>query len=145
MVAEPFRGVYPILITPFDERDRIDEEDLRRLVDYCIAEGVHGFGLAFGTETPKLTETERARVAELVIEQSRGRVPVVVNIGAPSAYATVLYSQRMQDLGADGVMCVPPPASSPGVGRGLTSKRSPTRFAFPSSCRRPAMPSEVRS
>ncbi len=51
-----FHGVVPILITPFDEADRVDDESLRRLVDHCIDAGVHGFGIAFATEIPKLTE-----------------------------------------------------------------------------------------
>ena len=50
MISEPMRGVFPILITPFDERDRIDAESLQNLVDYCIAGGVHGFGIAYATE-----------------------------------------------------------------------------------------------
>ena len=36
MTAGPMRGVFPILVTPFDERDRIDKDSLENLVDYCI-------------------------------------------------------------------------------------------------------------
>ena len=107
-MATPMRGVFPILITPFDGQDQIDEDSLRSVVDYNIDAGVHGLGIAFATEIPKLTEAERLRVAEVVIDQSRSRVPVVVNTGAPSTSATVLYSRQAQDLGADAVMCTPP-------------------------------------
>ena len=102
------RGVFPILVTPFDAQDRIDEESLRRLVEYDIEEGVHGFGLAGATEFAKLTEAERAQVARIVIDQTRHRVPVVVTTGAASTCAAVTYSRQMEDLGADGVMSVPP-------------------------------------
>ena len=112
MTPEPMRGVFPILITPFDESDRVDEDSLRSVVDYSIDAGVHGLGIAFATEIPKLTEAERLRVAEVVIDQSRGRVPVVVNTGAPSTYATVLYSRQAEDLGATAVMCAAPAAGS---------------------------------
>jgi 4-hydroxy-tetrahydrodipicolinate synthase len=102
------RGVYPILVTPFDEKDRIDEDSLRNLVDYCIGAGVHGLGIAFATEIPKLTESERLRVAQVVIDQADGRVPLVVNTGAPSTYATLLYSRQAADAGAAAVMCTAP-------------------------------------
>ena len=111
-MQEPWSGVFPILVTPFDDQERVDEESLRRLVDYNIDEGVHGFGIAFATEIPKLIEEERLQVSAVVVEQCRGRVPVVVNSGYPSTYATVACSKLAQDLGADAVMCVPPDASS---------------------------------
>ena len=108
MAAEPMRGVFPILVTPFDQEDRVDEDSLRSVVEYNIGAGVHGFGIAFATEITKLTEAERLRVAEVVIDQTGGRVPVVVNTGAPSTYATVLYSKQAEDAGASAVMCAPP-------------------------------------
>ena len=114
MAAGPMRGVYPIIQTPFDEQDRIDEESLRKLAEYNIEGGVHGFGIAFGSEIPKLTEAERARVADVVIDQVRGRVPVVVNTGAPSNYAAVLFSRQAEDQGADGVMSLPPETTAAG-------------------------------
>jgi 4-hydroxy-tetrahydrodipicolinate synthase len=67
MSEEPMRGVFPILVTPFDERERIDEESLRSVVEFNLGAGVHGLGIAFGSEIAKLTEAERARVAEVVI------------------------------------------------------------------------------
>ncbi len=108
MAAQTMRGVLPIMITPFDAKDRIDEDSLRRAVEYNIDAGVHGFGVAFATEIPKLTEAERLRVAAVIIDQARGRVPVVVNTGAPSTHATLLYSRQAEDLGAGAVMCVAP-------------------------------------
>ena len=73
MQSKTMRGVFPILVTPFDDRDRIDIDSLQNLVDYCIAEGVHGFGIAYATEIPKLTEGERLQVAEVVVNHVGGR------------------------------------------------------------------------
>ncbi|MBM3278272.1 MAG: dihydrodipicolinate synthase family protein [Candidatus Handelsmanbacteria bacterium] len=108
MSAARMRGLFPILVTPFDEQDRIDEESLRRLVEYNIEGGVHGFGLAGATEFAKLTEDERAQVTRIVIDQTGKRVPVIATTGAPSTHAAVLYSRQLEDLGADGVISVPP-------------------------------------
>ena len=112
MSEEPMRGAFPILVTPFDERERIDEESLRSVVEFNLGAGVHGLGIAFGSEIAKLTEAERARVAEVVIDQTRGRAPVVVNTGAQSTYAAVLYSRRAEELGATAVMSLPPSADT---------------------------------
>jgi 4-hydroxy-tetrahydrodipicolinate synthase len=114
MAAEPMRGVYPIIQTPFDEQDRVDEESLRRLAEYIIEHGVHGIGIAFGSEIPKLTEAERTAITAAVIDQSRGRVPVVVNTGAPSNFAAVEYSRQAEAQGADAVMSLPPETTAEG-------------------------------
>ena len=42
------RGVVPILVTPFDNEGNIDEASLRRLIEFNIAGGVHGLGVANG-------------------------------------------------------------------------------------------------
>ena len=102
------RGVIPILKTPFDLEDRVDEDSLRREVDYCVAAGAHGLGIAFGSELPKLSEAERALVARVVIEQARGRIPVVMSTGYPSTMLAVHASQEAEALGASAVMLIPP-------------------------------------
>jgi 4-hydroxy-tetrahydrodipicolinate synthase len=106
------RGIFPILLTPFDERESIDEESLRREVDFVIDAGVHGVGLALGSEILKLTEPERAQLVTIVVDQVRGRVPVVVNTGAQASYTAVVYSREAESLGASAVMCLPPAAAS---------------------------------
>ena len=56
----------------------------------------------------ELNEAERDLVTETVVEQTRGRVPVIVNTGAASTSLAVFYSKRAEDLGADAVMVTPP-------------------------------------
>ena len=102
------RGVFPILITPFDERSQIDEESLRRLVEFNVEAGVHGLGVALGSEVFKLSETERVQATRIVVDQVRGRVPVVINTGAPGTDLAVLYSRTAEEHGADAVMVLPP-------------------------------------
>lgn len=102
------RGVYPILVTPFDETGAVDESSLRRLVDFNIEAGVHGLGIALGSEVFKLSESERDAVTRTVVSQVAGRVPVVVNTGAPGTDLTVLYSRAAENSGADALMVMPP-------------------------------------
>jgi dihydrodipicolinate synthase/N-acetylneuraminate lyase len=108
MQADSMRGVFPILVTPFDERARIDEDSLRSLVEFNLNAGVHGLGIALGSEVFKLSEAEREHMTRIVVDQVRGRVPVVVNTGAAGTDMAVLYSQRAEQCGADALMIMPP-------------------------------------
>jgi 4-hydroxy-tetrahydrodipicolinate synthase len=102
------RGVFPILVTPFDEASRIDEASLRSLVDFNLDAGVHGLGVALGSEIFKLSEAERDEVTRIVVDQVNGRAPVVINTGAAGTDLAVHYSRRAENLGADALMVMPP-------------------------------------
>ena len=108
MPNQPMRGVFPILVTPFDEDSQIDEDSLRSLVEFNLAAGVHGLGVALGSEIFKLSEAERERVTRIVVEQVGGRVPVVINSGAAGTDLAVFYSQAAERCGADALMVMPP-------------------------------------
>lgn len=108
-------GVIPILVTPFDETGRIDVDSLEQLVDFNIGAGVHGVGVALGSEIFKFSEAERDLVARAVVGRVAGRVPVVINSGAPGTDLAVQYSRAAEAAGADALMVIPPhfmPASS---------------------------------
>ncbi len=102
------QGVFPILVTPFDEKGRIDEDSLASLVEFNIAAGVHGLGVAIGSEMFKFTEAERALVTRRVIETARRRVPIVINTGAGGTDLAVSYSRSAEEAGADALMIMPP-------------------------------------
>ena len=70
-----FRGTGTALVTPFKKNGAVDEQALRRLVDFQIKGGVEAL-LPTGTtgESVTLSEEEQARVVEVVVSQSRGRV-----------------------------------------------------------------------
>ncbi len=108
MPINPMRGVFPILVTPFDEQSRIDEDSLRSLVEFNLAAGVHGLGVALGSEVFKLSEAERDLVTRIVVNQVKGRVPVVINTGAAGTDYAVLLSQAAERNGADALMVMPP-------------------------------------
>jgi 4-hydroxy-tetrahydrodipicolinate synthase len=76
-------GVYTALITPFNDDGSIDEKSLRRLVDFQIDHGIDGL-VPVGTtgESPTLDAEETERVIRIVVEQTRGRVPVVAGAGS---------------------------------------------------------------
>jgi dihydrodipicolinate synthase/N-acetylneuraminate lyase len=108
MAADALRGVVPILVTPFDQQSQIDEDSLRRLVEFSLEAGVHGLGVALGSEVFKLSEAEREQVTRIVVSQVRRRVPVVINTGAPGTDLAVAYSRAAERAGADALMAMPP-------------------------------------
>ena len=101
-------GVVPILLTPFDENGNIDIDSLQSLVDYNIECGVHGLGVALGSEIFKFNESERDSLIRLVVKRVAGRVPVVANTGATGTDLAVHYSRMAADAGADALMIIPP-------------------------------------
>ena len=108
MPSQPMRGVYPILVTPFDEEYQIDEDSLRNLVEFNLAAGVHGLGIALGSEIFKFSESEREQLTQIVVDQVSGRVPVVVNSGASGTDLALHYSRMAEANGADAIMLMPP-------------------------------------
>jgi len=109
-----FEGIFPVLAVPFDEKGRLDEGSLRRLVEFQIQCGVHGmviFGLA--SEVYKLSEEERKTILRIVVDQVRGRVPVIAGAEHTGTEAAAQRSKLMEDLGANGLMLTPPTLIKP--------------------------------
>jgi len=108
MLLPPLHGVVPILVTPFHPDGRIDEESLANLVEFNVAAGIHGLGVALGSEIFKFTEAERAQVTACVLTAARRRVSIVINSGAAGTDLAVYYSKAAEAAGADALMVIPP-------------------------------------
>lgn len=112
---EPLRGVYSILSTPFHPDGSLDEASLRHLVETTIATGVSGVTvLGITSEVQKLSDVERRRVVEVVMETVSSRVPVIVGVSRDGTDATIAASREAQIMGAAGVMVAPPIFLQPG-------------------------------
>lgn len=104
-----FRGVFAIPPTPFDDAGNVDDVSLRRCVSFCLDAGVHGLVIGVNaSEAIALTDDERCRVAEIVVEQVSGTVPVIVGVSGVSTAASVAYTRHAVEAGADAVMAMPP-------------------------------------
>jgi 2-keto-3-deoxy-L-arabinonate dehydratase len=103
------QGYVPILATPFDTDQEVDEPSLRRLVDHLIACGADGLvTLANASEGYLLSGDERRRVAACVLDQVAGRVPVIVSITTFSAKVAGDEARRAESDGAAAVLSMPP-------------------------------------
>ncbi|MDA9503172.1 4-hydroxy-tetrahydrodipicolinate synthase [Bradyrhizobium sp. CCBAU 11357] len=109
-----FRGTYTVMITPFTAAGEVDVAALRAFVEWQIAQGIHGLiPLGSTGEFLSMDDDEKALVAEVVIRQAAGRVPVLIGTGAEDTREVVRLSRRAEKLGADGVMIIPPFYSTP--------------------------------
>lgn len=117
MTAESWRGILPIVVTPFTASGALDEEGLRRTVRFCINAGAAGLvGPANASEFATLSDGERRRWLEIVVGEAAGQVPVVASITSGHALPAVELARYAQDLGAAGVMSMPPHVLHPDAG-----------------------------
>ena len=109
-----FTGVGTALITPFTRGGGLDEAAVKRLARRQIDAGVH-FLVPCGTtgETPTLSDAERRRVVELVVEEANGSVPVVAGAGGYDTKEVVHAAREMQKAGADALLSVTPYYNKP--------------------------------
>jgi len=114
MNKKPFQGTGTALATPFKRDGSIDEAALRRFVEFQISEGIDML-LPCGTtgEGATLEVDETERVLSIVLEQARGRVPVIVGAGSNSTGKAIQATKAAKRLGADGVLSVGPYYNKP--------------------------------
>ena len=103
------RGVLLPIITPFDDKVRVDEQMMRQLVDFHIKAGVQGlFVLGSTGQGPAMTTEERKQTAAIALDQAKKRVPVVIHVGTADAGSAVELAEHAAAHGADAVAIVPP-------------------------------------
>jgi 4-hydroxy-tetrahydrodipicolinate synthase len=103
-------GILPALVTPFtDDGKKVDEERLRALVEHCLKLGVNGV-VPCGTtgEFINMTVEERKLTIKIVIDQVKGRVPVIVGTGASGTAEAVEMTRYAKDAGAAAALIVTP-------------------------------------
>jgi len=107
-MSKKFTGVIPPVITAFDADGNFDEAAQREIIEFLTPK-VQGF-YPVGTygSGPLMTVAERKKVAEVVIDQVAGRVPVIVHVGAINTFQAVELAKHVQSTGADGVGAIPP-------------------------------------
>ena len=107
-------GCGTALVTPFTRDGAVDEAAVRRLARRQIDAGIH-FLVPCGTtgESPTLSDEERFRVVELVVEEAAGRVPVLAGAGGYDTREVIRSAQQMQRLGAAGILSVTPYYNKP--------------------------------
>lgn len=112
------KGLYPALVTPFDQNGDVDEVALRRLTQRMVNQGASGLVPIGGTgEYPALSRKERQRIVEICVEESTG-IPVVPGVLETGLADSIETTNDFAKVGAQGVMAVTP-YYSPGSQQGM--------------------------
>jgi dihydrodipicolinate synthase/N-acetylneuraminate lyase len=116
--ARRLQGVFPIAFTPVDSGNQVDFDGLAAQVKFCSRGGVHGIAwpqIASGWSV--LSEDERIHGAESLVSAARGtRTAVVIGVQSKNSdfRETERYAQHAAKVGADAIICIPPPDITPG-------------------------------
>lgn len=106
---QKLRGSIAPVVTPFTPDDRVDEDTLRRLIDWQIESGSHGISVTGTTGEPSaLTWEERKRVIAVAAEAVNGRVPFVPGTGTNNLKETLELSRFALERGADALLIIVP-------------------------------------
>ncbi len=104
-----WQGVMPALTTKFDQQDWLDLELFSVNVQAQLEAGASGIILG-GTlgEASTLTSKEKERLLSHSLELVNGQVPVILNIAEGSTKEAVQVAEKAEELGAQGLMVLPP-------------------------------------
>lgn len=107
-------GSWPALVTPFTEKDEVNYDVLRRLVNFHAENRSNGILLMGSTgEAILLSRDEREKIIDAVIEEAGGKVPVMVGVAAVSTRDTLENARYAKEAGADCGLVVQPPYIKP--------------------------------
>lgn len=105
----PYKGVFPVVPTPFNDNGTLDLASQKRCVDFMIDAGSDGLCiLANFSEQFVLSDEEREVLTRTILGHVAGRVPVIVTTTHFSTSVCIDRCRRAQDLGAAMVMVMPP-------------------------------------
>ncbi|MDT2659807.1 4-hydroxy-tetrahydrodipicolinate synthase [Enterococcus hulanensis] len=109
MKQTELKGIITPILTPMNEDESINLEELRAQVERMIENGIHGI-FPFGTngEGYILTAEEKKSVLETVVDQCNGRVPIYAGTGTLSTKETIEQSKMAQAAGADVLSLITP-------------------------------------
>ena len=108
------QGAITAIVTPFDEKGKIEEKALRKLVNFQVENGISGI-VPCGTtgESPTLNYEEHNRVIDIVINEARERVPIIAGTGSNSTDEAILLTQHALQAGAYSSLQVAPYYNKP--------------------------------
>src|SRR3954468_20457292 len=94
-------GVFPYLVSPLDEAGKVKRDVLASLVEHLIEAGVHGLTPLGSTgEFAYLDREQRLEIVDVVVQATRGRVPVIAGVAATTTReAVALAAPRTRACG----------------------------------------------
>ncbi len=102
-------GITPVMATCFREDETVDDDALRKQIDFAIDGGAAAVcGPGFGAEFYKLSDAERYHFVDILVEHTNGRVPAIAATSCGSTRSTIEFSRHAERAGADLLMVTAP-------------------------------------
>ncbi|WP_343321843.1 dihydrodipicolinate synthase family protein [Sphingobacterium multivorum] len=109
MAQFKWEGIYPAMLSPFDENGNLDFDMFGKNIEAQLDGGVHGLIIAGSLgEASVLSTEEKYDLLTYALKLVGGRVPVLLNIAENTTAAAIKVAQTSEELGADGLMLLPP-------------------------------------
>ena len=104
-----FKGAGVAIVTPFTQDDKVNFEELGKMIDFQIAVGTDAIIICGTTgESSTLTHEEHDECIKFAVEHTAGRVPVIAGTGSNSTAEAIRLSTHAQNNGADALLLVTP-------------------------------------
>lgn len=102
-------GIFPAMLTPFHEDGALNLDMLAVNIEAQLEAGIEGLILAGSLgEASTLTTAEKFELLTYTLKVVAGRVPVLLNLTENTTQAAVAFAQKAEELGANGLMVLPP-------------------------------------
>jgi len=104
-----WEGIYPAMLSPFDENGNLDFDMFAKNIEAQVEAGVHGLIIAGSLgEASVLSNEEKYELLKHALKVVNGRVPVLLNIAENTTADAIKVATTSENLGADGLMLLPP-------------------------------------
>ena len=104
-----FKGCATAIVTPFDEDNKINFEEFRKLVKFQIDNGVNAIVVCGTTgEAATLSNEEKNALIEYCVKVVNKRVPVISGVGGNNTETVIKNAKFSEKVGVDGLLAVTP-------------------------------------
>ncbi|WP_078412341.1 4-hydroxy-tetrahydrodipicolinate synthase [Priestia abyssalis] len=103
------KGIIPAMLTPLTKEQTVNVAVIRQLTNHLIESGVHGiFALGTNGEFHLFNTEEKVKIAQTIIDEANGKVPVIIGAGGNSTEEVIELSKHMEQIGADALSIITP-------------------------------------
>jgi dihydrodipicolinate synthase/N-acetylneuraminate lyase len=110
ITSQPLQGIVAIPVTTFDGQLDLDEDAMKRQIAFMLQSGITGIlANVNASEWYTLSDEERMKLAEIVVGEVSGQLPVFIGVTAQNTNLSIQFARHAQKIGAAGVNAMPPP------------------------------------
>lgn len=109
-----FGNVVTAMVTPFQENEMIDYQQVGTLITHLINNGTDSIVVSGTTgESPTLTTEEKIELFRFSVKEANGRIPVIAGTGSNNTADSIALTKEAEKAGVDGIMLVVPYYNKP--------------------------------